>query len=128
MEKEIKEIIKSHFDQSPIKNRIVKGRKIENYSVLSQFLALISLEQSIEKEFTKRMNVIKKEYKEDKLVEKIANNISEIELCGGCGKVVIMKICGGIGWWRKGVFQCGEINGRIASWCSKKCYEKRKNN
>lgn len=45
----IKETIKSHFDQSPIKNRIIRGGKIETYSDLSRFLALKSLEESLEK-------------------------------------------------------------------------------
>ena len=126
----LKETIRSHFDQSPIKNRIIRGEKIKNYSDLSRFLALKSLEESLEKTFstilipiTKRIDSLESYYTIKKFAEKVVDSIENIELCGQCGKVVIAKI-GGIRWWRKGTFQCGEKNKMIASWCSKKCYDK----
>ncbi len=54
MKEEIKKTIKSHFDQSPIKNRIIKGGKIGSYSDLSRFLALKSLEKDMKKIVNKK--------------------------------------------------------------------------
>ena len=115
----IKELIKNQFDQSPIKRRILRGRKIKDYSDLSRFLSLTYLEKALSDFLIDKH--LESRQKQFELAEKAIDTIENIELCGQCGKVVIATI-GGIRWWRKGVFQTGEIKGRLASWCSRKCY------
>lgn len=117
----IKELIRNHFDQSPIKNRILEGRKIKDYSDLSRFLALKYLEESLSRFLIDKHSESRQ--KEFLLARKAIESIESIELCGQCGRVVTAKI-GGIGWWKEGTFQTGEINKRIASWCSRECYKR----
>lgn len=75
---------------------------------------------------TKRLDKLENYFNNRKFILKIVNSISDIQLCENCKKIVMARI-GGISWFRKGFFQTGNIKGRIANWCSKKCEKEDKN-
>ena len=55
-------------------------------------------------------------------IKKIANSITNIEVCENCRKVVSIKIFGSLRWSIKGFFQCGGNKKRLYSWCSDECF------
>lgn len=77
-------------------------------------------------EVTKRIDKLERAVDKREFIKKMVNSITDIVICDNCGKVVMARIRG-ISWAKKGFFEVGEIDKRIANWCSKRCEKKYKN-
>ncbi len=69
---------------------------------------------------TQRLDKLENRIFSKAFLKEIVDSITNIELCANCG-IVVMATFGNREWTRKGFYQSGSINNKIASWCSEEC-------